>query len=121
MTDGKIQPEEQTYLDQLYHILKLSEKERAELKPLKLDLKNYEKEIKSVSDPYLKLIILRDLILLSHSDNVYCSVEDSFISRCSELMGVSGKRFSAMKKWVEDGNRWNQKGEKLLIPEGVTK
>lgn len=73
-----------------------------------------EELVPQFETPESKLIVLQQLIRLSHLDGQFTKPEKETILRIAERMGVPLHVLQEVDGWVLDGLRWVLRGEELM-------
>ncbi|MEO2506542.1 hypothetical protein ABHA01_01995 [Clostridium paraputrificum] len=109
--DGVVDEEEKKFFLNAAIALQISENSKREI-----DLAwNQEVMPKlSFSNKKEKLFFIMQAIQLSNVENFYSTEEKKFIYSVASDLGVSKESVQEIEVWVEEGIRWQVRGEKLL-------
>ena len=106
-----VEESEKVFFENASASLKLSELSKSEinLSWTKADMPELHFENKRAS-----LFFIIQAVQLANDDNSYTEKERDFIYNAATKLGLSNESVNKIELWVEEGLKWQEKGEKLL-------
>jgi len=67
--------------------------------------------VQEFSESGTRLLLVQELIRLSHADGTYAEAEEAEVARIAEHIGLSEKQLRDLEDWMERGRAWNVAGD----------
>lgn len=109
-SDGKINPEELQYIEEL------ANKAGIEIKPCFFNCPENAcfEEARQFTNRKLALALLKHMFILAYTDNVFSDSEGYFICQISSALKIEPEKVQEISSWVIDHIIWLEQAEKIF-------